>query len=56
MVALLADFRTWPVMGGGKRTLILTTHQAHLGEPIADVTLRMQAGKIVSQSAQEPAR
>jgi ABC-type multidrug transport system ATPase subunit len=47
MVELLADFRTWPVAGGGGRTIIFTTHQAHLGEPIADVTLMMRAGKIV---------
>jgi ABC-type multidrug transport system ATPase subunit len=54
MVALIADFRTWPVYGaasGGKRTVIFTTHQAHLGEPIADRTLTMRAGKIVSDSS-----
>ena len=33
MVELLADFRTWPVAGGGNRTILLTTHQAHLAEP-----------------------
>ena len=52
MVDLLADFRTWPVMngqpGGGKRTILLTTHQAHLGNPIADSVLHMRAGKIIS--------
>jgi ABC-type multidrug transport system ATPase subunit len=51
MVALITDFRTWPVFGmgtSGKRTVIFTTHQAHLGEPIADRTLTMRAGKIVS--------
>jgi ABC-type multidrug transport system ATPase subunit len=47
MVALLADFRTWPLRNGGKRTILLTTHQAHLGEPIADNILTMRAGKIV---------
>jgi ABC-type multidrug transport system ATPase subunit len=56
MVALLADFRTWPITSGpaagvGQRTIILTTHQAHLGEPIADRTLTMRAGKIVSDGA-----
>ena len=56
MVALLADFRTWPIISGpaagiGTRTLILTTHQAHLGQPIADRTLTMRAGKIVFDSA-----
>lgn len=56
MVALLADFRTWPITSGpaagiGGRTIILTTHQAHLAEPIADVTLTMRAGKIVGNVA-----
>ncbi|WP_348266776.1 ABC transporter ATP-binding protein [Edaphobacter paludis] len=47
MVELLADFRTWPVAGGGKRTILLTTHQAHLADPIADTTLSMRNGQIV---------
>jgi len=53
MVALIAEFRTWPVYGqaSGQRTVIFTTHQAHLGEPIADRTLTMRAGKIVSDLA-----
>jgi ABC-type multidrug transport system ATPase subunit len=59
MVTLLADFRTWPITSGplagiGKRTIILTTHQAHLGAPIADTTLTMQAGKIVSITSSGP--
>jgi ABC-type multidrug transport system ATPase subunit len=48
MVELLADFRTWSVAGGGKRTVLLTTHQAHLAEPIADITLSMRNGQIVT--------
>jgi ABC-type multidrug transport system ATPase subunit len=51
MVALIADFRTWPVYGqakSGRRTVIFTTHQAHLGEPIAGRVLTMRAGKIVT--------
>jgi ABC-type multidrug transport system ATPase subunit len=48
MVELLADFRTWPVAGGGARTVILTTHQAHLAEPIATTILTMQNGQIIS--------
>ena len=48
MVDLLADFRTWPVHGGGSRTILLTTHQAHFAEPIADVTLTMRNGQIVN--------
>lgn len=48
MVELLADFRTWPVSGGGRRTILLTTHQAHLADPIADTTLTMRSGQIVA--------
>ncbi|WP_308422310.1 ABC transporter ATP-binding protein [Edaphobacter acidisoli] len=47
MVELLADFRTWPVQGGDSRTILLTTHQAHFAEPLADTTLVMRAGQIV---------
>jgi len=47
MVELLADFRTWPAAGGGARTIILTTHQASLAEPLADRTLTMRLGQIV---------
>lgn len=47
MVELLADFRTWPVAGGGARTIILTTHQASLAEPIADRTIMMRQGQVV---------
>jgi len=48
MVELLADFRTWPVSGGGRRTILLTTHQAHFADPIADTTLTMRNGQIVA--------
>jgi ABC-type multidrug transport system ATPase subunit len=55
MVELLLDFRTWPVIAGTAidpgargRTIILTTHQAKLAEPLADTTLTMRAGAIVS--------
>ncbi|WP_035351132.1 ABC transporter ATP-binding protein [Edaphobacter aggregans] len=47
LVELLADFRTWPVPGGGARTLILTTHQASLAQPLADRTLTMRQGQII---------
>jgi ABC-type multidrug transport system ATPase subunit len=47
LVELLADFRTWPVPGGGARTLILTTHQASLAAPLADRTLTMRQGQAV---------
>jgi ABC-type multidrug transport system ATPase subunit len=54
MVELLADFRTWPVAGGGSRTILLTTHLANLAEPIADRTLTMRSGQILP-SPQEAA-
>jgi ABC-type multidrug transport system ATPase subunit len=59
MVELLADFLTWPVapVDGipGSRTIILTTHQAHLAEPIADSTLTMQQGQILSTVSKQDA-
>jgi heme ABC exporter ATP-binding subunit CcmA len=48
MVELLADFRTWPTPDGGSRTILMTTHQAHLADPLADSTLTMRAGQVVS--------
>jgi ABC-type multidrug transport system ATPase subunit len=54
MVDLLLDFRTWPVAPTptnphpAGRTLIVTTHQPKLAEPLADTTLTMRAGTIVS--------
>jgi len=47
MVDLLADFRTWPVAGGGSRTILFTTHQRQLAEPIADLTLTMRNGQLL---------
>ena len=47
MVDLLADFRTWPIAGSSSgRTIVLTTHQAHLAEPIADRTLTLRNGTL----------
>ena len=49
MVALLADFRTWPIAGKDHgRTIVLTTHQAHLATPIADRTLTITRGQLVT--------
>src|ERR1700754_4546056 len=53
LVELLADFRTWPVPGGGARTLILTTHQALLADPLADRTLTMRQGQIVEDTGSQ---
>jgi heme ABC exporter ATP-binding subunit CcmA len=47
MIELLADFRTWPVAGGGSRTILITTHQAALAEPLADNILTMRNGQIL---------
>jgi heme ABC exporter ATP-binding subunit CcmA len=47
IVDLLADFRTWPIQGSSAgRTIVLTTHQAHLAEAIADRTLTMEHGAV----------
>jgi ABC-type multidrug transport system ATPase subunit len=55
MVELLADFRTWPVHttdgSTGHRTLILTTHQRALAEPLADTILTMRQGQIIESAA-----
>nr|WP_158791733.1 heme ABC exporter ATP-binding protein CcmA [Granulicella sp. L60] len=48
MVELLSDFRTWPVARGGSRTILLTTHQSALAEPLADTILTMRSGQIQS--------
>ncbi len=63
MVELLKDFRTWPVELSGKaaaqgrgRTIILTTHQAHLAEPLTETTMTMKAGTIVSIASTADAR
>jgi ABC-type multidrug transport system ATPase subunit len=50
LVELLADFRTWPVSHGGARTIILTTHQASLAQPLADRTLVMRQGQVAEDS------
>ena len=47
MVDLLADFLTWSHPGGA-RTIILTTHQAHLAAPLAHLTLTMRQGTLAS--------
>lgn len=64
MVELLLDFRTWPVTelpspdGSAPavraRTVILTTHQPKLAEPLAETTLTMKAGAIISVTSAIP--
>jgi ABC-type multidrug transport system ATPase subunit len=69
MVELLLDFRTWPVesplprQNGAApgipapraRTIILTTHQPKLAEPLAEATLTMKAGAILSLTTRSEA-
>jgi heme ABC exporter ATP-binding subunit CcmA len=50
MVELLADFRTWPHHSGIPRTILLTTHQAHLAQPLADRTITMRSGQIATST------
>jgi ABC-type multidrug transport system ATPase subunit len=42
MLALLAELR------GAGRTIVLTTHQRELAEPMADVVLMMQSGALTA--------
>ena len=42
MLRLLETFRT------EQRTIVLTTHQRELAEPLADFVLKLQAGAVVS--------
>jgi ABC-type multidrug transport system ATPase subunit len=52
IVDLLADFRTWPVQGSPHgRTIVLATHQAHLAESLANLTITLDRGSIVSSIA-----
>ena len=53
MVDLLLDFRTWPIDGNvnSRRTILLTTHQFALAEPLAESTLTMRSGQIVSTNS-----
>ncbi len=45
IVELLADFRTWPHANSpAGRTIVVTTHQAHLVRPIADHVLTLVGG------------
>lgn len=53
MIDLLLDFRTWPSKSSpAGRTLLLTTHQATLVTPIADLILTLSNGALaVNQPA-----
>jgi ABC-type multidrug transport system ATPase subunit len=44
MVALLGRVRA------ASRTIVLTTHQRSLAEPLADYLLTMEAGQLISRS------
>ncbi len=50
MVELLLHYVQTPTSTGQKRTLLLTTHQAELARPLADTTLTLHRGEVVSMS------
>jgi ABC-type multidrug transport system ATPase subunit len=55
IVDLLADFRTWPHHNNPHgRTIVLTTHQAHLALPIADEVLTLTQGSLSRDHAGRP--
>jgi ABC-type multidrug transport system ATPase subunit len=51
LVDLLLDFRTWPLPGGAKRTVIVTTHQFELVSDVADSVVELKAGSVVEREA-----
>lgn len=52
MIDLLLDFRTWPSKSSpAGRTILLTTHQADLVRPIADVTLTLRDGVLAREES-----
>ena len=56
LVALLLDFRTWPLPGGAAaRTVIMTTHQFDLVQDAADTVVTMRSGSIVADAAEAAA-
>ncbi|MDE1155476.1 MAG: ABC transporter ATP-binding protein [Acidobacteriaceae bacterium] len=50
MVQRLQQYLATPGSNGVARTLLLTTHQAELAQPLAGNTIHMSAGRIVSQT------
>lgn len=53
MVELLADFRTWTVPRDGRRTILLTTHQAQLAMPLADSVVTLRNGEMIAAETPE---
>ena len=52
MIDLLLDFRTWPSRTSpAGRTVVLTTHQADLVRPIADLVLTLHNGTLTAEPA-----
>ncbi|WP_419807033.1 ABC transporter ATP-binding protein [Terriglobus sp.] len=51
LVVLLQDFLTWPLTGNaqGARTVIVTTHQHELVRDVADTTMYLRHGSIVTE-------
>ncbi len=51
LVALLLDFRSWPMAGGkAARTVIMTTHQFDLVQDVADSVVTMRNGAIADEA------
>jgi ABC-type multidrug transport system ATPase subunit len=50
MIARLHTYLATPATNGQPRTLILTTHQAELARPLANLTLTLQQGRILSST------
>ena len=48
LVQLLLDFRTWPLPGSARRTVIVTTHQFELVAGAADQVITMRNGSIIT--------
>jgi heme ABC exporter ATP-binding subunit CcmA len=55
IVDLLADFRTWPHINSPHgRTIVMTTHQAHLALPVADEVLTLTQGSLTREHVKRP--
>jgi ABC-type multidrug transport system ATPase subunit len=51
MVELLLNYVKTPSGSGQNRTLLLTTHQFELARPLAQTTLTLRAGEVVTEAA-----
>lgn len=56
MIARLQRYLTATGTNGPRRTLLLTTHQAELARPLAQTTLRLEAGRLIRRDAGTPSQ